>query len=202
MLFTTGFFLGLSLIIAIGAQNAFILRQGLLKQHVFILCFLCAVCDALLIAAGVAGLGVLIEKSHVLLTSIRLGGAAFLIWYAFGAFRRAMNPQSMEELVTTTAGDLRTAVLTCLAFTFLNPHVYLDTVLLVGGLSTQFESSLRIVYAAGAMIASFVWFFALGYGARLLVPIFQNKKSWQVLDVLIGIVMLLIAGTLLSSFLY
>ena len=176
--FLTGFLLGASLIIAIGAQNAFILRQGLLRQHVFVLCFICALSDALLIAVGVAGLGSFIEQSPALLTAIRLGGAAFLIWYAIVALRRALNPQSMDAAGKGEA-SLKAAVATCLAFTFLNPHVYLDTVLLVGSLSAQYQGYGRLAYTVGAMIASFVWFFGLGYGARLLVPFFQNPRSWQ-----------------------
>ncbi|MEL7429271.1 MAG: LysE/ArgO family amino acid transporter [Pseudomonadota bacterium] len=194
--FVTGFFLGATLIIAIGAQNAFILRQGLLRQHVFILCLICATSDALLIAAGVAGLGLVIQESPTLLLAIRLGGAAFLIWYAVVALRRAMNPDAME-IAQTGGGSLKAAIATCLAFTFLNPHVYLDTVLLVGSLSTQFEGDGRTVYAIGAMLASFVWFFGLGYGARLLAPVFTKPRAWQVLDLFIAAVMTLIALSLL-----
>jgi len=197
--FLTGFFLGLSLIIAIGAQNAFILRQGLLRQYVFILCLICALSDALLIAAGVAGLGTVIEQSPVLLTAIRLGGAAFLFWYASVAFRRAMNPQAME-VEGQAAGSLKVAISTCMAFTFLNPHVYLDTVLLVGSLSAQYEGDARVVYGAGAMIASFVWFFGLGYGARLLTPLFKKQRAWQVLDLFIAFVMALIGISLILPF--
>lgn len=197
--FLTGFFLGASLIIAIGAQNAFILRQGLLRQHVFILCFICALSDALLIAAGVAGLGAIIEQSPTLLTAIRLGGAAFLLWYAFVAIRRALNPEAMD-VEGKAEGSLKAAIATCLAFTFLNPHVYLDTVLLIGSLSAPFEQQGRLAYTMGAMIASFVWFFGLGYGARLLAPVFKKQRSWQVLDFFIAAVMTLIAISLLVPF--
>ncbi len=197
--FVTGFFLGASLIIAIGAQNAFILRQGLLRQHVFVLCLICAASDALLIAAGVAGLGAVIEQSPTLLTAIRLGGAAFLIWYAIVALRRALNPVAMD-LQGQASGSLKAAIATCLAFTFLNPHVYLDTVLLVGSLSAPFEGNARLAYTIGAMLASFVWFFGLGYGARLLAPVFQKQRSWQVLDCFIAAVMTLIALSLLWPF--
>lgn len=189
--FATGFLLGASLIIAIGAQNAFILRQGILSQHVFILCLICAVSDAVLIAIGVAGVGAIIASSPNLLMSIRLGGAAFLLWYAFVAIRRAINPAGLEANVKASPG-LKAAVGTCLAFTFLNPHVYVDTVLLVGA-SAPHEGNAKSAYALGAMLASFVWFFALGYGARLLEPIFKNPKAWQVLDTIIGCIMLLIA---------
>ena len=189
--FVTGFALGLSLIVAIGAQNAFILRQGILRQHVFILCMICAVADAVLIAIGVAGVGVIIANSPNLLILIRMGGAAFLLWYAFVAIRRAMNPEGLEAHVKASPG-LKAAIGTCLAFTFLNPHVYVDTVLLVGA-SAPHEGTAKTAYALGAILASFVWFFALGYGARLLAPVFEKPKAWQVLDTLIAIVMLLIA---------
>ena len=198
--FITGFLLGASLIIAIGAQNAFILRQGLLRQHVFILCLICAASDALLIAAGVAGLGAIIEQSQTLLVTIRLGGAAFLFWYASVALRRALNPEAMDTK-GEGASNLKSAIGTCLAFTFLNPHVYLDTVLLVGSLSAQYEGGTRLAYAIGAMLASFVWFFGLGYGARLLEPVFRKQRSWQILDLFIAVVMVLIAISLLWPFL-
>ncbi len=198
--FLTGFALGASLIIAIGAQNAFILRQGLLGQHVFILCLICAMSDALLILAGVAGLGTLIEGSPGLLNFIRLGGAAFLFAYAFLAFHRVLKPQSME-VHREQKGSLGAAISTCLAFTFLNPHVYLDTVVLLGSLSAQYQGEARIFYAAGAMVSSFAWFFALGYGASLLVPFFQNPRSWQILDGAIALVMASIGLSLLLAFL-
>lgn len=196
--FISGFFLGLSLIIAIGAQNAFILRQGLLRQHVFVLCLICALSDAVLIAAGVAGLGTLVSSSPTLITVVTIGGAAFLFSYAFIAFRRALRPQALHA-AQGGAGDLKAAVAACLAFTFLNPHVYLDTVVLVGSLSAQFAGSDRLAYGVGAMVASFVWFFSLGYGARLLQPVFARPSAWRVLDILIGLVMAAIGLGLLSG---
>lgn len=195
----SGFFLGASLIIAIGAQNAFILRQGLLRQHVFILCLICALSDALLIAAGVAGLGALISQSPKLIMIVTVAGSAFLFWYAAVAFRRAFHPEAMQA-VTNGATSLKSAVATCLALTFLNPHVYLDTVVLLGSLSARFEGSERAAYGAGAALASFVWFFSLGYGARLLQPVFAKPTAWRVLDCLIGAVMTLIGLSLLSRF--
>lgn len=193
--FAKGFVLGGSLIIAIGAQNAFILRQGILREHVFILCLVCAVSDALLIAVGVAGVGAIIEQSPNLLFAIRLFGASFLIWYAWVAIRRALNPDVID-MSAKAQSSLKAALATCLAFTFLNPHVYLDTVLLVGSAAPQ-EEDARLAYAVGAMLASFVWFFSLGYGARLLEPIFKSQRAWQVLDTGIAIVMLLIAFSLI-----
>ena len=197
--FVTGFLLGASLIIAIGAQNAFILRQGLLRQHVFVLCLICALADALLIAAGVAGMGTLIASSPLLLAAIRLGGAAFLLFYAWISIRRALSPQSLDSRGNSEP-DIKKAILTCLAFTFLNPHVYLDTVLLVGGLSANYQGNARLLYTIGAMSASFVWFFGLGYGARLLAPVFAKPRAWQVLDFAIAAVMTAIAVSLLWVF--
>lgn len=195
----SGFFLGASLIIAIGAQNAFILRQGLIRNHVFVLVLICAISDALLIAAGVAGVGTLIAQSPILISVVTLGGAAFLASYAFIAFKRAMRPAAMiasndERL------SLKAAIATVLAFTFLNPHVYLDTVLLVGSLSAAYEGDARFAFGFGAMAASFVWFFSLGYGARLLAPLFSKPLAWRVLDTVIGIVMSLIALSLIIRF--
>lgn len=196
--FASGFLLGGSLIIAIGAQNAFILRQGLLREHVFVLCLICALSDALLIAAGVAGLGAFVEQYPTLLNIILWGGAAFLIAYAIIALRRAFAPSAMEES-TQKATSLKAAIGICLALTFLNPHVYLDTVLLVGSISTKYMGEAKLVFAIGAMLASFVWFFSLGYGARLLQPIFAKPMAWRVLDFFIAAVMALIAVSLIRS---
>jgi L-lysine exporter family protein LysE/ArgO len=195
--FLNGFFLGASLIIAIGAQNAFILRQGLLRQHVFILCLICAMADAALIALGVAGLGTIIQTSPLLIKAVTIGGAVFLFAYSFIAFRRAMKPAAMETK-GKGEGSLRIAISACLAFTFLNPHVYLDTVVLLGSLSARYAGQGRLAYALGAMTASFAWFFALGYGARLLEPVFAKPAAWRILDVAIGLVMAAIGLSLLS----
>lgn len=194
----SGFLLGLSLIVAIGAQNAFILRQGLLRRHVFVLCLICAVSDALLIAAGVAGLGTLVAGSPRLIVVVTIGGALFLFAYAALAFGRAWRPQALHA-AREGAGDLKAAVAACLAFTFLNPHVYLDTVVLLGSLSSQFEGRARFAFGAGACVASFAWFFGLGYGARLLQPVFARPAAWRVLDTLIGLVMCAIAIALLRG---
>jgi len=196
--FFSGFLLGGSLIVAIGAQNAFILRQGLLRQHVFVLCLICALSDALLIAAGVAGMGALVAQSPTLIMVVTIGGAAFLLAYAVLALRRALRPAAMQA-AAAGAGSLKAAVATCLAFTFLNPHVYLDTVLLVGSLSARHEGSARVAFGAGAACASFVWFFALGYGARLLQPVFARPAAWRVLDLGIALVMTAIAVSLLAG---
>ncbi len=198
--FLNGFVLGGSLIVAIGAQNAFILRQGLLRSHVFILCLIAALSDALLILAGVAGFGTIVNSNPVLLTVVTAGGAIFLLAYAALAAKRAWRPQGMEA-AKQAAPSLSRAITTLLAFTFLNPHVYLDTVVLVGGLSGSYEGEARAAFGAGAMIASFVWFFTLGYGARWLAPLFAKPSAWRVLDGLIALVMLLLALSLIARLL-
>lgn len=195
----SGYFLALSLIMAIGAQNAFILRQGLLRQHVFILCLICAISDALLISAGIAGLGTLVSSSPTLMKVVSLGGAIFLFSYAALAFYRAWRPQALHA-AGSGGLSLKAAIAACLAFTFLNPHVYLDTVVLVGSLSAQYSGTNRLLYGVGAILASTSWFFVLGYGARLLQPIFARPAAWRVLDIVIGIVMAAIGVGLLKSF--
>jgi L-lysine exporter family protein LysE/ArgO len=196
-----GFALGLSLIVAIGAQNAFILERGLVRSHVFVLCLVCALADALLIAAGVAGLGTLIAARPGLIFAVTIGGALFLAAYAAIALRRALRPDAMV-VRGGRAMSLKTALATVLALTFLNPHVYLDTVVLLGSLSARYpEEILRVAYGSGAMAASFLWFFALGYGARLLAPLFARPSAWRILDAIIAAVMALLALSLLASLL-
>ncbi|HRJ69297.1 MAG TPA: LysE/ArgO family amino acid transporter [Beijerinckiaceae bacterium] len=188
-----GFLLGGSLIVAIGAQNAFVLRQGLLRHNVFAVTLFCAVSDAVLIALGVAGFGAYVASSPGLLRIVGIAGAAFLFAYGGMAFRRALQP-SVLTATEAPAPPLATALASCASFTFLNPHVYLDTVVLVGGLAATWPGSSRYVFGAGAILASFVWFFGLGYGARLLEPVFRSPRAWQVLDCLIGLIMWMLAA--------
>jgi L-lysine exporter family protein LysE/ArgO len=190
--FFSGFLIGGSLIVAIGAQNAFVLRQGVRREHVFVLALICALSDALLIALGVVGLGALITRFPALLTGVTLFGIGFLLWYGWRAARRALNPHAMR-VADEGPMPLGKAVATCLALTFLNPHVYLDTVILVGSLAAPYSGAARAAYALGAMAASFAWFFALGYGARLLTPLFARPVAWRVLDAGIALVMTTIA---------
>ena len=194
--FLSGFTLGLGLIVAIGAQNAFVLRQGLKREHVFWVCLVCALSDALLIAAGVAGFGFIVQQMPWLIEAMRYGGAAFLIAYGIRSVLAAFRSTATLEAAASAAGSLRTAILTCLAFTWLNPHVYLDTVVLLGSISTQFGDD-RPVFAAGAMTASFAFFFSLGYGARLLRPLFASVIAWRILDGVTAMVMFAIAAKLL-----
>ncbi len=186
-----GFVLSFSLILAIGAQNAFILRQGVRREHVFVLCLTCAVSDAILIAAGVAGFGSLAKAMPWFEPVMRYGGAAFLTWYGLRSFLSAWRGGAALEAGNGQRTSLRSALLTVLAFTWLNPHVYLDTVVLIGSISAQYDD--RLSFAVGAILSSFVFFFSLGYGARILSPLFARPRAWQVLDVLIGLVMLSIA---------
>lgn len=188
-----GFSLGFSLILAIGAQNAFVLRQGLRREHVFPIVLTCALSDALLIAAGVAGFGALARAVPWLEPVMRYGGAAFLLVYGGRAFLAAWRGGETME-AGQAAGSLRAALLTCLALTWLNPHVYLDTVVLLGAVSAQYDD--RLGFALGAMTASFVFFFSLGYGARLLAPLFARPVAWRLLDLLVGAVMWGIAAKL------
>jgi L-lysine exporter family protein LysE/ArgO len=192
-----GFLLGGSLIIAIGAQNAFVLRQGLMRKYVLSIVLFCAISDATLIVLGVAGFGEAIKAAPSLLQAVTWGGAAFLFWYGFSAFRRALVPSKLETTVNSDI-SLKGAIAQCAAFTWANPHVYLDTVVLVGGISTSFGDN-RWWYALGAVTASFVWFFGLGYGARLMTPLFAKPLAWKLLDIGIGCVMWLLALKLLMT---
>ncbi len=193
-----GFTLGASLIIAIGSQNAFVLRQGLKKEHVFIICTICFLCDALLILLGVGGFGKLVASSDALMLTARWGGALFLFFYGARSFRSACKNQVMSvDESGNLASGLSWAIATTLALTLLNPHVYLDTVILLGSIAGQYPESERLFFAIGAVAASMVWFYGLGYGARILTPLFLKQTAWKILDVLIGIIMWSIAGNLL-----
>lgn len=193
--FLPGFFLSLSLILAIGAQNAFVLRQGLRRLHVFWVCLTCATCDAILIAAGVAGFGALAKAVPWFEPLMRYGGATFLIWYGWQNARSAWKGGAVLDVAGNNTQSLRAAILTVLALTWLNPHVYLDTVVLIGSISSQYPD--RLIFGIGAVLASFVFFFSLGYGARLLAPLFANPRAWQVLDGIIALTMWAIALKLL-----
>ena len=187
--FVQGLLLGLGLIVAIGAQNAFVLRQGLRREHVGAVVLFCAVSDALLISAGVLGMAQALGNSPGLARALALGGAAFLAVYGWRALQRARVPQRMEASAEGSGLSRSAALAQAAAFTLLNPHVYLDTVLLVGGIGAQQPSALRGWFALGASSASVLWFSALGFGARWLAPWFARPRAWQVLDVLIGLTM-------------
>ncbi len=192
-----GFLTGLSLIVAIGAQNAFVLRQGLLKKHVLVIVLICAVSDATLITLGVLGLGALISALPWLLEVIRWVGVAFLVWYGSTSLRRFMKNESLKA-AETGSGALKQTVLTTLALTFLNPHVYLDTVIFIGGIASQFGDQ-KWFFAIGAVVASFVWFFSLGLGASKAAVLVSKPVFWKVLDIFIAAVMFSLAITLAVS---
>lgn len=194
-----GFGFGLSLIVAIGAQNAFVLRQGIRREHVLVIVGLCAISDMLLIAIGVAGLGTLITQISWLLVAIELLGGLFLLGYGIVAVRRVFAAESLTPDLDRAPTSLRATVLTGLALTFLNPHVYLDTVLLLGSIAGTFGDA-RWTFAIGAMVGSIVWFSALGFGARLLAPLFARPIAWRILDGFIAVVMFSLAASLLLSF--
>ncbi len=203
----TGLAFGLSLIVAIGAQNAFVLRVGLRREHVLPVVAVCALSDAVLIAAGVGGLGTLVDRAPAVLTVARVGGAVFLLGYAVVAAHRAWRPgPGLTEAPAPQAAGARTApatrrwpvVGTCLALTWLNPHVYLDTVVLLGSVAGT-HGDRRWWFGAGAVLGSVVWFTALGYGARLLRPVFARPSAWRVLDAVIALVMVAIAVSLLRG---
>jgi L-lysine exporter family protein LysE/ArgO len=196
--FTKGFVLSAGLIIAIGAQNMFVLRQGLKREHVLPIVLFCALADATLIVAGVSGLGGVLALIPGLALGLSLGGAAFLSWYGISALRRAARPSAL--VVGQEAGlTLGAALAGTAAFTFLNPHVYIDTVMLMGAVGASLPPLERPLFMAGAALASFVWFSSLGFGARFLAPLFARPMAWRVLDVAIGILMLALAASLVHS---
>jgi L-lysine exporter family protein LysE/ArgO len=191
-----GFGAGASLIIAIGSQNAFVLRQGIRREHVLPIVLVCALSDIVLIVAGVAGIGAIVEAAPIALEIIRWAGAAFLIGYAIVAARRAFKPTALQT-GTQNSTSVAAAIATALALTWLNPHVYLDTVVLLGSIANAWSPDSRWFFAAGACLASIVWFMALGYGARLLAPVFSKPTAWRILDASIAIVMLVLAISLI-----
>ncbi|MFF9561836.1 LysE/ArgO family amino acid transporter [Leifsonia sp. NPDC014704] len=190
--FFTGLGSAASLIVAIGAQNAFVLRQGLRREHVLPIVVICVVSDVLLIAAGVAGIGVLVKNAPIALEIVRWAGFAFLLGYAVFAARRALKPESLTAS-GAVAGSLAAAVGACLAITWLNPHVYLDTVLLLGSLSASHGDPGRWVFGAGAATASLLWFGLLGFGARFAAPVFAKPFAWRILDGGIAVLMIVLA---------
>jgi len=191
--FLTGLSLSLSLIVAIGAQNAFVLRQGLRREHVLSVVLFCALADATLITAGVLGMARALGERPALAQAMALAGAAFLSWYGWQALRRARHASRLQTSQEGAGMRLGAALAQAAAFTLLNPHVYLDTVLLVGSIGAQQAPGLQGWFIAGACLASLGWFTALGFGARWLAPLFARPRAWQVLDALIGLTMWVLA---------
>ena len=190
--FTTGLAMGLTLIVAIGAQNAFVLRQGLRNEHIFAVCLACAVSDAALIALGVTSFRQIAQILPGIDPFMRYGGAAFLFVYGARSLLSAVRASGALGIAGQTGRGLGVTLATCLALTWLNPHVYLDTVVLLGTISTRFPGA-QTAFAVGAMSASFLFFFSLGYGARRLRPLFEKPVAWRILEAIIGIVMFAIA---------
>jgi L-lysine exporter family protein LysE/ArgO len=196
--YLSGFLLGLSFILAIGAQNAFVLKQGLKEQHVFLVCSICAMSDAILISLGVSGFGEIVSRFPSIEILARYGGALFLSIYAIKSFISALTNTHALTLTDDAPESVTKMIIMSLAFTWLNPHVYLDTVVLLGAISTKYQTT-RFQFGLGAVSASFIFFFALGYGAKILLPLFQKPQSWKILEFMIGVVMLFIALSLIVA---
>ena len=192
--FFTGFFLGLSLIVAIGAQNAFVLRHGILRQHVFYIALFCATADALLICIGISSISIFFNNFITQFESLLFGiSSIWLFGYGLMRMRLVFKSDSAIEIETTVPNGLVPTISILIILTFANPHVYLDTMVLIGSISQQFSGDLKIAFAVGASLASFVFFFSLAYGAKLLLPIMKSTTSWRILDLLISFIMFTIA---------
>lgn len=194
--YLNGLTIGASLIIAIGAQNVHVLRAGIQRQHVALTVLACILIDALLICAGVAGIGALVQESPLLLGLARWGGVAFLCWYGLRSWRAVFSTESLQLGAAAASLSWRQALLSVLAISLLNPHVYLDTVVLLGAIGGHFSLAERPSFALGAASASILWFTALGYGARRLSGLFARPLTWKCLDALTGTGMLAMSGTL------
>jgi len=193
-----GFAIGLSLIVAIGAQNAFVLKQGLKKQAVFWVCFVCALSDSILVVLGITGFATVIQLYPELVGFAKWAGAVFLLWYGLQHAIQAFKSNQSLHAGSQNDMQLSKIIMVCLALTWLNPHVYLDTVVLIGSISTQFEQT-KLYFTLGVITASWLFFFSLGYGARVLIPVFANPKAWKVLDVVIALIMWSIAISLIMT---
>lgn len=197
--FLHGFVVCFGLIVSIGAQNAFLLKQGILKQHVFWIALICFVCDVLLMGVGVLGLGTIIAQSPISSLILALIGALFLFTYGSRSFIAAYHGSSQLLMQQDkTKSSLKKAVLVTLAITLLNPHVYIDTVVIVGGIGGTLSFEQKVQFLIGALICSFLWFFGVGYGAGLLSPYFEKRRTWQILDSITGLIMYGIALSLLT----
>lgn len=198
--FISGFLISISLILALGPQNVFVMRQGLLRSHVFAACLVCSISDALLIGAGVLGVGLFLSEMEELAIWMSIGASIFLIFYGCLRIKSALNPKGLE-VGDNESQDLWPTILAGLAFTYLNPHVYVDTLFLIGGASSSYAGDEKLMFGIGAATASFVFFFSLGYGAKRLSPILNNPESWKIIDLFIAGVMFTVAGILMFPYL-
>nr|WP_220224989.1 LysE/ArgO family amino acid transporter [Gilliamella sp. ESL0443] len=194
-----GAMISASLIIAIGAQNLFVLKQGLLKNHIFFVAAICFFCDFALMTIGIWGVGAFISRYPIITNSLAIFGALFLLWYGFNAFKSAVIGDSSMQVDSAEQrkSSLTKVILSTIAVTLLNPHVYLDTVVIVGGIAGTFSTEQKWAFLIGAVCVSFIWFFGIGYGARLLTPLFRQKRMWVILDSVVGLVMFYIAYRLI-----
>lgn len=205
IIFLKGFFVSIGLVVAIGPQNAYLLRKGLKQRDVFAVATTCFLGDAFLLLLATGGVGALINEDGNLGHFLAWGGGLFLLWFGFKSFRDMLNPCPITDEDVENAGlsaqgrGTKAAILMCLALTFLNPHVYVDTLVIIGGISSIYEGNERWYFAAGAILASATWFYGMGYGAQALKPIFQNKRSWQILDGFVGFIMWGMAYYLIST---
>lgn len=193
MAFWSGLGTGLGLIVAIGSQNAYVLRQGLLRNHPFIIALICSTIDAIMIVLGVGGLGLIITSSKILLNIARYGGAIFLIFYGIMSFKSVFKNERINVGDPQRKPGLKNTILTLLALSLLNPHLYLDTCVLIGTIGAHFKGMEKRFFMIGAISASYIWFFTLSYGAKLLVPLFEKPIAWKILDFLVAIIMWTIA---------
>lgn len=193
-----GMAISFAFIFAIGAQNIFVLKQGLRGEHIFWVCLICALSDSILILLGVYGFASILQQSPKLILIAQYAGAVFLIFYAVQHLRAAIWPTALSTIAASSGSALWPVILSCMAITWLNPHVYLDTVVLIASVSTQFEQT-RAYFALGAITASWLFFFSLGYAARLLVPILSSTGAWRIFDVSIAILLMCIAYGLLQG---
>ena len=198
--FFTGFFLGISLIVAIGAQNTFVLRQGILGQHIFYVALFCAISDALLISIGVIGISLFLSNFIAQISNILFGfSALWLLGYAILRLKAVFKADKIITIDVSESKGLLSTISIAAILTFANPHVYLDTMILIGSISQQFYGYYKIAFTLGACLSSIIFFFSLAYGGKLLKPVMQRPSAWRILDGLIALIMLIIAFNLASA---
>ncbi len=203
--FFKGFALSLGLIIAIGPQNVYVLRKGLMGRHILTVVLTCFFADMLLLLLASGGVGAMLNGNQNIAHYAAYGGGAFLFWFGLRSFMSAKNPQIISQQDVQKAGleaqgkGPRAAIMMCLALTFLNPHIYVDTLIIIGGVSAQYHGMELVIFAVGTIMASAMWFFSIGYGARILAPVFQSPKAWRILDSGVGLLMWAMSYYLISG---